>query len=87
MRRRFAAEVLILDPADVPRVRKALAAAGCTYEIDTDANGDPPTVFGMATGNSELDEGSIGDWLQSIVWPVGGDCVEWRYGEPWKIPD
>jgi hypothetical protein len=84
---KFAAEVLIRNPVDVPLVRAALAAVGCTYVIDADANGDPPTVFGMAVGTSELDEGDIGEWLSGIVWPVGGDVVEWRYGKPWKIPD
>jgi hypothetical protein len=85
MRRRFAAEVLIRDPVDVPRVREALAAAGCTYAIDADANGDPPTVFGMAIGTTELKQDDIGSWLLDIVWPVGGDVVEWSYGEPWPI--
>jgi hypothetical protein len=82
---KFAAEVLILDPADVPRVQAALAAAGCTYVIDTDATADWPTVFGMAIGTTELKQDDIGSWLSDIVWPVGGDVVEWAYGEPWKI--
>jgi hypothetical protein len=85
MMRPFAAEVLIRDPANVPRVREALAAVGCIYVIDADANGDPPTTFGMATGTTELKQNDIGSWLLGIVWPVGGDVVEWSYGEPWKI--
>ena len=87
MTRPFAAEILIRDPADVPRVRAALADVGCTYVIDADANGDPPTTFGLAIGASTLDQGDIGDWLLDIVWPIGGDVVEWSYGEPWKICD
>jgi hypothetical protein len=82
---KFAAEVLIRDPADVPRVRAALADIGCTYVIDADANGDPPTTFGMVIGTTELKQDDIGPWLSGIVWPVGGDVVEWGYGEPWKI--
>jgi hypothetical protein len=81
----FAAEVLIRDPADVPRVRAVLAAVGCSYVIDTDANGDPPTVFGMVVGSTELEQDDIGGWLLDIVWSVGGDCIEWSFGEPWKI--
>ena len=87
MPKRFAAEVLIRDPADVLRVREALAAVGCAYVIDADANGDPPTVFGMAVGSTELKQDDIGSWLLGIVWSVGGDVVEWAYGEPWKIRD
>ena len=87
MPKRFAAEVLIRDPADVPHVRAVLATVGCTYVIDTDANGDPPTTFGMAIGSTELKQDDIGSWLLGIVWPVGGDVVEWSYGEPWKIRD
>jgi hypothetical protein len=84
---KFAAEILIRDPVDVPRVRKALATVGCTYVIDVDANGDPPTTFGMAIGTTELKQDDIGPWLSGIVWPVGGDVIEWGYGEPWKIRD
>jgi hypothetical protein len=86
--KRFAAEVLFLDPNDVPRATAALAAAGCDYAIDYDAI-DPcgPTVFGMVTGATELAEGDIGQWLTDIVDPFGGDVVEWGYGEPWKIRD
>jgi hypothetical protein len=88
MRRHFAAEVLFLDPADVPRARKALAAVNCEYTIDPDAH-DPysDAVFGMVTGTSSLEQGGIGDWLARIVGPHGGDVVEWGYGEPWKIRD
>jgi len=83
---RFAAEVLFLDPNDVPRARKALAAVGCEYAIDPDAH-DPysAAVFGMVTGTTELAELEIGGWVSGIVGPLGGDVVEWGYGEPWKI--
>jgi hypothetical protein len=51
---RFAAEVLFLDPVDVPAATAALAAVGCKYTIDLDAI-DPcgPTVFGMVVGERE----------------------------------
>ena len=81
---KFAAEVLIRDPANVPRVRAALAAVGCDYVIDTDANGDPPTVFGMVVGSTELAQDDIGGWLLDILWPLG-DPIEWSFGPPWKI--
>jgi hypothetical protein len=86
--KRFAAEVLFLDPSKVPRAVEALAAVDLEYEIDHDAI-DPcgPTVFGMVTGNTELDEGDIAGWLQIIVGPFTGDVVEWGYGLPWKIRD
>jgi hypothetical protein len=86
--KRFAAEVLFLDPNKVPRAVEALAAVDLEYEIDHDAV-DPcgPTVFGMVVGNTELPEGDIGAWLAGIVWPLGGDVVEWSYGPPWKIRD
>jgi hypothetical protein len=85
--KRFAAEALFLNPNDVPVAAAALAAAGCKFEIDPDATSDPPTVFGMITGTSELAEEDIGGSLQGIVWPLGGDVVEWSYGPPWKIRD
>jgi hypothetical protein len=86
--KRFAAEVLFLDPNDVPRATAALIAVDCEYEVDHDAI-DPygPTVFGMVTGTTELGEVEVGHWVGDIVGPLGGDVVEWRYGEPWKIRD
>jgi hypothetical protein len=86
--KRFAAEVLVLWPRDLPRVVEALAAVDCELEIDhslIDEHG--PTLFGFCTGNTELPEGDIGSWLTSIIWPLGGDVVEWSYGEPWEIRD
>jgi hypothetical protein len=41
----------------------------------------------LVAGTTELDEAAIGDWLMEIVRPVGGDVVERRIGEPWKIRD
>jgi hypothetical protein len=84
--KRFAAEVLFPDPNDVPRAVEALAAVDCEYEIDWNViDPEGPTVTGMVTGTTELDEAKIGAWLGTIVIPVGGDVVEWSYGEPWKI--
>jgi hypothetical protein len=83
--KRFAAEILFLNPADVPAAAAALATAGCKYETDPDArDSDSDAVFGMITGTTELPENEIGDWLSTIVDPLGGDVDEWRYGEPWR---
>jgi hypothetical protein len=76
--KQFEAEVLFLDPADVPRATEVLARYGCKYKVDPDAI-DPhgPTVFGWVTGITELDELDVGDWVLQIVRPLGGDVVEW----------
>jgi hypothetical protein len=37
----------------------------------------------MVTGTTELNVDELGDWLKDIVVPLGGDVVEWGYGEPW----
>jgi hypothetical protein len=80
MSTQFEAEILFLDPADVPRAIEALAAAGCEFEVDHDAFDEcGPTVFGWATGTTELDENDIGDWLLAIVDPLGGDVVQWGF--------
>jgi hypothetical protein len=82
MRKRFAAEVLFLDPNDVPDAIAALAAVGCAFKGDYDAIDDyGPTVFGMVTGTTKLHEHDIGGWLLRIVDPFGGDVVEWSYGD------
>lgn len=83
----FEAEVLFLNPDDVPHAQEALAAVGCKYTVDPAATADFPTVFGIVSGMSELAENDIGTWLMDIVWLLGGDVVEWRYGAPWKIRD
>lgn len=80
--RRFEAEILFLNPNDVPPAVEALAAAGCEFKIDRDAV-DPcgPTVFGSLTGTTELDEDDLGDWLLEILAPFGGDVAEWGLSE------
>jgi hypothetical protein len=83
----FAAEIVITNPDDVSRVRAALKDIDCTFHVDVRAVGDWPTVFGFIIGTSELDENDLSNWLSDIVWPVGGDVVEWRYGEPWEISE
>jgi len=77
--KQFEAEILFLDPIDVPRATEALAALGCEYKVDPDAIDDYglPTVWGRVTGATELDELALGDWLSGIVDPLGGDVVEW----------
>src|SRR5262245_7211977 len=80
--KRFEAEILFLDPNDVPRGVEALAAAGCEFEINHDAIDEHgPTVFGWATGTTALSESEIGDWLLAIVDPLGGDVVQWGFAE------
>jgi hypothetical protein len=76
-RNAFEAEILILDPADVPDAVEALAAVGCEFAIDHDAI-DPfgPTVFGKVTGTTELGDNAVFDWLQAIVEPLDGDVIE-----------
>jgi len=77
---KFEAEVLLLDPANVPRLVHELTAVGCEFTIDHDAV-DPcgPTVFGSVTGMTELNENEISDMLSGIVEPLGGDVLEWGY--------
>src|SRR5262245_6852973 len=77
----FAAEILVLDPVNVPRVTAALAAEGVTYVVDPDATDDYPTVFGMAVGTADNDL-DVGGYLQCIVWELGGDVVQWHFGPP-----
>jgi len=75
---RFEAEILFLDPNDVPHAVEAFAAINCEFKINHDAV-DPcgPTVFGLLTGTTELNEDDLGDWLHKILGPLGGDVVEW----------
>jgi hypothetical protein len=80
----FAAEILVLDPVNVPRVTAALADVGVTYTVDPDATGDYPTTFGMAVGTAD-DDFDVGGWLQCIVSELGADTVQWRFGLPWKV--
>ena len=88
MWKRFAAEILFLNPDDVPAAIDALAAVDCEYEYDPDAIDDySNAVFGMVTGTTKLSEGEIGSWLVCIIDRFGGDVVQWSYGEPWKIVD
>jgi hypothetical protein len=78
--KRFSAEVLFLDPDDVPDAIAALAAAGCEFEHNPDAIDDyGPTVFGMVTGTTRLDSAGLRDWLMGIVDPLNGDVVEWGF--------
>jgi hypothetical protein len=82
----FAAEILFLDPDDVPGAKAVLAAVGCDLTIDPDAK-DPysDAAFGMVVGASELSENDLGDWLTTILRGHGADLVGWGFGEPWKV--
>jgi hypothetical protein len=80
---RFAAEVLCLNPNDVPRVAEALIAAGCDFEVHHDVIDDcGPTVYGHAAGETEHAEDEIADWLNDIIGPLGGDVDLCSYGPP-----
>lgn len=85
--KQFAAEVVFLDPADLPRAIEALALFGLNYKIDHDAI-DPggPTVFGFVTGTTELAEADIGCRVMQIVEPLGGAVVEWSYRKATDAP-
>jgi hypothetical protein len=74
----FEAEILFLEPDDVPHAVQVFTALGCHFEIHRDAV-DPcgPTVFGLLTGTTELDEDDLGDWLREILTPLGADLYEW----------
>ena len=86
--KRFTAEILFLNPTDVATAVAALAAVGCKFEIDPDAEPDPcgPTVFGWITGTTELGENELDDWLLAIVDPLGGDVDEWVFGRHPRRP-
>src|SRR5262249_61032526 len=88
MRTLFEAEVLFHDPDDVPRALEAFASLGCHFEINREM-ADPynPTVFGLLTGPTELDETDLGGWLRKLIRNLGGDVSEWGYvrGTAWPI--
>jgi hypothetical protein len=75
--KRFTVEVLFLNPDDVPHAIAELAAHDIEFKVNPDAV-DPcgPTLFGAATGTSELGEGKLFDWLSDFIRRLGGDVVE-----------
>jgi hypothetical protein len=77
----FAAEVLFIDPGDVPRCTAAMQALGCDIELDPAAS-DPgrPTVYGWVIGRTAFSERGIADWLGSILDPLGGSVDICGYG-------
>jgi len=80
--KRFSAEILFLNPEDVPRAIAALADAGCEFEQDLDAiDPDYPTVFGIVYGTTELDVNGLGNWLIGILDPLGGHLDGFGYDE------
>jgi hypothetical protein len=87
--KRFAAEVIFPDPATLADATVALAKLGLDCKRDPDARDPAGTdyVWAMVSGSTELAEDAIADWLAPLVRPFGGDIVEWRYGEPWKVRD
>jgi hypothetical protein len=84
MRKRlFSAEIIFPNPHNARRGAVALAAARCTLATRPELrDGDLPTVYGVVTGETVLDQNALGDWLIRIVEPAGGDVVEWGFGLP-----
>jgi hypothetical protein len=78
--KKFAADVLFLDPANVAPAVAALASFGFHFKSNPDAV-DPcgPTVFGMLRGTTTLSEDDLGDQLLRIIDPFGGDVIEWGF--------
>jgi len=78
--KRFEAEVLFLNPDDVPRAVEALAAHDLEFKINPDAIDEcGPTVFGTVTGPTELSEDDIAHWVCKIIEQFSGDVIEWSY--------
>jgi hypothetical protein len=89
MTKPFAAEILFCSPDHATRGTVALAKVNCAFTVDPELR-DPcgePCVWGMATGETELDLDALSSWLNEIVRPLGGDLIEWGYGPAWKIRD
>ena len=77
-KQQFEAEILFLYPDDVAPAVAAIVAADVEFKVDPTAIDEHgPTVFGWATGTTELDENALGDWLSALVDPLGGDVVTW----------
>jgi hypothetical protein len=87
--KRFAAEVIFPNPAALDDAAIALAKLELTCKRDPDARDPAGTdcVWAMVSGITDLAENTITDWLDPLVQPFGGDIVEWKYGEPWKVRD
>jgi hypothetical protein len=80
MATQFEAEILFLDPADVPDAAQVLAALGWNLQVNHEAiDACGPTVFCWVTGPSELSENDLGTQLREILDPLGGDLIEWGY--------
>jgi hypothetical protein len=74
----FEAEILFLNPDDVPQAVQVFALLGCHFEINHNAVDQcGPTVFGLLIGTTEFDEDELGDWLHKLLTPLGADVVEW----------
>ena len=84
--KRFAAEIIFPNPAALDDAAAALAALGLDCKRDPDAiDLESSYAWAMVSGSTELAEDAIAEWLSPLVWPFGGDIVEWGYGEPWKV--
>jgi hypothetical protein len=87
IKHRFAAEVIFPNPCALAAAAVALAKLELACKRDPDARDPAGTdyVWAMVSGSTELAEDAIAEWLSPLVWPFGGDIVEWGYGEPWKV--
>jgi hypothetical protein len=77
MPQRMQADVLYLNPADAKPGVAVLVKQGFDVEPLVDWIDEAgPTVFYRIKINSELDEDHFHDWVQSLVDPFDGDCIE-----------
>jgi hypothetical protein len=71
------AEVMFLDPKDMPPCVAALTDHGSEIKYQDDRSDQfGPTVWIHTWINSELDDRSFCDWIDSIAMPLGGDVTE-----------
>ena len=82
MLRKMQTEILFLDPDDVGPCSATLVEHGFSIErLDwTDPYG--PTVWIMATIDSDLSQDRFFDWIAGIVEPLHGDVVEAGLSHP-----
>ena len=83
MWQRMQADILYLDPAEAKPGVAVLIEQGFDVEplIDwIDEAG--PTVFFRIFLSTALDEDRFHAWVQSLVDPFDGDCIEAGYADP-----
>jgi hypothetical protein len=72
---RMTAEILFLDPNDLDAAMPVFAGHG--FKITRLDWADPygPTVWVLASLQTELDQNGFFDWINDIVKPLDGDVV------------